>query len=105
MTSPEDWFQELRKPEQPNFVETEDDTVHPIQHVGNVPFDEEGNQTHIKNVLHVPSITKNLVSVGQVVEQGMQVRSNNRGCFIEKEGWISLADEDKVECSFSILTR
>ena len=88
MTSPEDWFQELRKPEQPNFVETEDDTVPPIQHVSNVPFDEEGNQTYIKNVLHVPTITKNLDSVDHIVDQGMQVRFNDGGCFIEKEGCI-----------------
>ena len=36
------------------------------------------------NILHVPSITKNLISVGQIVEQGMQVRFNNDGCFIER---------------------
>ena len=29
---------------------------------------------------------KNLVSVGQIVEQGMQVPFNHGGCFIEKEG-------------------
>ena len=52
MTSPEDWFQELWKPERPIYVETGDDTIHPIQHVGNVPFGEEGNKTYIKNVLH-----------------------------------------------------
>ena len=68
MTSPEDWFQELWKPERPIYVETGDDTIHPIQHVGNVPFDEEGNQTYIKNVLHVPTIMKNLVFVRQIVE-------------------------------------
>ena len=34
----------------------------------------------------MPTITKNLVSVGQIVEQGMQVRFNNEGCFIEKDG-------------------
>ena len=38
----------------------------------NVPFNEEGNQTYIKIVLHVPTLPKNLVSVGQIVEQGMQ---------------------------------
>ena len=86
--SHEDWFRELRKPEQPGYVETGDDTIHPIQHVGNVPFDEEGNQTYIKNVLHVPTITKNLDSVDHIVDQGMQVRFNDGGCFIEKEGCI-----------------
>ena len=63
-----------------------DDTIHTFQYVRNVPFGEEGNQTYINNVLHVPTITKNLVSVGQIVEQGMQVRINNIGCFMENEG-------------------
>ena len=86
MTAHEDWFRELRKLRRPGCVETRDDTVHPFQHVGNVPFGEEGNQTYLKNILHVPTITKNLVSVGQIVEQGMQVLLNDRGCFIKKEG-------------------
>ena len=55
-------------------------------HIGNVPFGEEGKQTYIKNVLHVPTIMKNLFLVGQMVQQGMQVRFNQDGCFIEKEG-------------------
>ena len=63
MTSHEDWFRDLRKPERRGYVETGDDTLHPIQHVDNVTFGEEGNQTYIKKVLHVPTITKNLVSV------------------------------------------
>ena len=85
MTSHEDWFWDLRKPEQPGYVETGDDTIHPIQHIVNVPFEEEGNQIYIKNVLHVPTIKKNLISVGQIVKQGMQVRFNDGGCFIKKE--------------------
>ena len=59
-------------------VETGDDTTHPIRHIGNVPFGERGKQTYIKNVLRVPTITKNLVSVGQMVEQGMQKSAHAR---------------------------
>ena len=33
-------------------------------------------------------MTNNLVLVGQIVEQGMQVRLNDEGCFIEKEGQL-----------------
>ena len=40
------------------------------------------------NVLHVPTITKNLVSVGHIVEQGMQFRFTHLGCFIEEEGQV-----------------
>ena len=35
------------------------------------------------DVLHVPTITKNLVSIGQMVEQGLQVKFNSDGCFVE----------------------
>ena len=88
MTSHQDWFCELREPERPGYVKTGDDTTHPIQHINNVPFGKEGKQTYIKNVLHVPTITKNLVSVGQKAEQGMQVRFDQGSCFIEIEGRI-----------------
>ena len=40
------------------------------------------------NVLHVPTITNNLVSVGRIVKQGMQVRFTHLGCFIQEEGKI-----------------
>ena len=44
------------------------------------------DKTFIKNVLHVPTMTKNLVFVGQIFEQSMHVRFDQGGCFIEKEG-------------------
>ena len=88
MTYHKEWFRELREPERPGYVKTGDDTTHPIWHINNVPFNEKGKKTYIKNVLHVPTITKNLVSVGQMAEQGMQVRFDQEGCFIKKEGRI-----------------
>ena len=74
MMSHQEWFHDLRTSDRPDYIETGDDTTHPIQHIGNVPFGKYGEQTCIKNVLRVPTITKNLVSVSQIVEQGMQVR-------------------------------
>ena len=38
MTHYKNWFHELHVSEQPGYVETSDDTVHQIQHVGNVPL-------------------------------------------------------------------
>ena len=63
MTFHQEWFHELREPERLGYVETGDDTTHPIWHIGNVPFGEKGKQTYIQNVLHVPTITNNLVLV------------------------------------------
>ena len=40
------------------------------------------------SVLHVSTITKNLVLVRQIVDQGMQVRFTHLGCFIEEEGQV-----------------
>ena len=41
------------------------------------------------NVLHVPTIMKNLVLDRQIVEQGMHlVRFTHLGCFIEEEGKV-----------------
>ena len=86
VTSHQEWFREFRELERPDYVKTRDNTTHPIRDIDNVPFGKEAKQTFIKNILHVLTITKNLVSVGQIVEQGMQVRFDQGGCFIEKEG-------------------
>ena len=86
MTSHKDWFKELRKTDRLRYVETGDATIHPIQHVGNVLFENDDKQTYIKKDLHVPTIMKNLVLFGQMVEQRMQVRFNQEGCFIVKDG-------------------
>ena len=32
------WFNEMKEPSKPGYVETGDDTMHSIQHVGNVPL-------------------------------------------------------------------
>ena len=52
MTSHEEWFRDLRTPDRPDYIETGDDTPHPIRHIGDVPF-RKGEKTCIKNVLHV----------------------------------------------------
>jgi hypothetical protein len=44
---------------------------------------QDGQTQYLKDVLHVPTIIKNLVSVGQMVEQGLQVTFNPNGCFVE----------------------
>jgi hypothetical protein len=59
------------------FVETADDITHPITQIGKVPLSMQDGQTkYLKDVLHVPTITKRLVSVGQMVEQGLHVTFN-----------------------------
>jgi hypothetical protein len=68
----------------PRFVETSDDTTHPITQISKVSLSMQDGQTkYLKDVLHVLTITKKLVSVGQMVEQGLQVTFNPNGCFVE----------------------
>ena len=84
MTYHQNWFNKMKEPNKPGYVETGDDTMHPIEHVGNVPLSmHDGKEKYMADVLHVPTITKNLVSIGQMVEQGLQVRFNKHGCFVE----------------------
>ena len=72
MTRHHTWFIEMKEPSKPSYVEIGDDTIHPIKHVGNVPLAmDDGRNKYLANVLHVKTITKNLVLVGQMVEQGL----------------------------------
>ena len=71
MTSHEEWFSYLEKPKKKGVVETGDDTPHTIKHVGEVPLIHVEQKRKLMNVLHIRPITKNLVSVGSIVDQGM----------------------------------
>ena len=53
-----------------------------------VPLSHVGQKGKLMNVLHVPTITQNLVSIGQIINQGMQVRFTHLGCYIEEEGQV-----------------
>jgi hypothetical protein len=80
MTSHGEWFRDAKDLKTPGFVETGDDNTHPITQISKVPLSMEYGQTkYLKDVLHVPTITKKLVSVGQMVEQGLQVTFNPNG--------------------------
>ena len=60
MTSHEECFSYLEKPEKQGVVETGDDTPHTIEHVDEVPLSHVGQKGKVMNVLHIPKITKNL---------------------------------------------
>ena len=88
MTSQKEWFSYLEKLMQLGVVATGDDTPHPIVNVGEVPLSHVGQKGKLMNVLHVLTITKNLVSVRQIVDQGMEVRFTHLNCFIEEQGRV-----------------
>jgi hypothetical protein len=69
MTNHGEWFRDTKDLKTPRFVETNDDITHPITQINEAPLSMQDGQTkYLKDVLHVPNITKNLVSVGQMVE-------------------------------------
>ena len=69
MTYHQNWFNEMKEPSKPSCVEIGDDTMHPIEHVGNVPSSmHDGQEKYMADLLHVPTITKNLVLDGQMVK-------------------------------------
>jgi hypothetical protein len=88
MTRHKEWFSYLEKLKNPGVVSTGDDTPHPIANVGEVPLSHVGQKGKIMNVLHILTITQNLVSIGQIVDQGMKVRFTHLGAFNKEEGRI-----------------
>jgi hypothetical protein len=84
MTYHGEWFRDVKNLEKPGYVKTKDETTHPIAHIGNVPLAmQDGKIKYLSDVFHVLNITKNLVSVGQMIKQGLQVRFNLNGCYAE----------------------
>ena len=59
--------------QKPGYVEIGDNKLHPIEHVRKVPLSmHDGKTKHMADVLHVPTITKNLVSVGPKIAGEVQ---------------------------------
>ena len=88
MISHEERFLYLAKSEQPGIVETGNHTPHPIEHVMEVPLSHVRQKGKFMNVLHVLTITKNLVLVGQIASQGTQIKFTRLECFIEEDGHV-----------------
>ena len=65
ITSHGEQFSNVKNLEKLGYAKTSDDTTHPITQVGKVPLAMQNESTkYLSDVLHVPNITKNLVSVG-----------------------------------------
>jgi len=59
MTSHGEWSRDTKDLKTLSFVESGDDIAHPITQIGKVPLSMQDGQTkYLKDVLHVPTITK-----------------------------------------------
>ncbi|KAL3682919.1 hypothetical protein R1sor_000941 [Riccia sorocarpa] len=82
MTPHQGWFSNLELLQAPQYMVIGDDTKHEIQHKGNVPMQlTDSKLAGLRNVLHVPTMTRNLLSVGQLVDQGLQFGKQARQTF------------------------
>ena len=78
MFSKEEYFSNLQEPKKRGLLETGDNTQHEIKELGDVKLDGNHKAKSLCEVLHVPTITKNLIYVGQMVERGYQVKFNHQ---------------------------
>ncbi|MCO5569448.1 hypothetical protein L7F22_023160 [Adiantum nelumboides] len=104
MSGREDFFSNLQPPKRRGFVETGDNMEHAIQHTGDVRLGEGHKASGLSKVLHAPTIAKNLISVGKMVDNNYQVKFNHKGCFIQdpKNGYQLIANGKKEGRMFTL---
>ena len=101
MANHKEWFSTLDKSKNQGVVETGDDTPHPIEHIIDGPLIHVGQKGIMRNILHVPTITKNLVSIEQIVDQGMQFDLLISDASLKKKAGSPRTGAEKGGCSSS----
>ncbi|MCO5573286.1 hypothetical protein L7F22_027055 [Adiantum nelumboides] len=96
MTHHHDWFTSVQPFEGEGLVLTGDDSHHAIQGKGTITIQMlQGEEKDLSNVLLVLGITKNLISVGQIVEKGYEVKFNKDGCYVKNDKGNVVAHGEK----------
>ena len=82
MAHHKNWFNKVHAFKKPGYVEIGDNMLHPIENVGKVSVSmHDGKTKHMVDVLHVPSITKNPISI--VKWWTKDCKLNKHGSFVE----------------------
>ncbi|MCO5573146.1 hypothetical protein L7F22_026912 [Adiantum nelumboides] len=103
MTHHHDWFTSVQPFEGEGSVLTRDDSHHAIQGKRTITIQmSQGEEKDLSNVLLVPGITKNLISVGQIVEKGYEVKFNKDGCYVKNDKGKVVAYGEKNERLFKL---
>ncbi|MCO5571734.1 hypothetical protein L7F22_025482 [Adiantum nelumboides] len=90
------WFTLVEPFEGEGSVLTGDDSHHAIQGKRTITIQmSQGEEKDLSNVLLVPGITKNLISVGQIVEKGYEVKFNKDGCYVKNDKGKVVAHGEK----------
>ena len=83
MTNLGELFADEKKLEKLGYVEMSTNIAHLDFTHGSFPSYIRNGQKYMKNELYVPNIATTLTNVGQIMEQGVQDRSNNDNYLIE----------------------
>jgi hypothetical protein len=83
MTSAHQLFSSLKKQDLGVQVELGDDAKYPVAKVGTIPFQfESGNSLDVDDVLFVPGLKKNLLSVSVMEDKGFAMEFKNQQVLI-----------------------
>lgn len=89
MTGNKDFLENFKELKVTSQVELGDDANYEIRGIGSVSFHLDSvDSLHFEDVLFVPGLTKNLISVGVIEEKGHRV------VFIEKKALLWFKDSD-----------
>ena len=79
MTGDKELFSDLEEKELQMHIEMGDDGRYSATSIGTITFEREsGNPVSLKNVMHVPGLKKNLVSVAMLEDKGYDVFSEGK---------------------------
>ncbi|EPS69339.1 hypothetical protein M569_05427, partial [Genlisea aurea] len=84
------------------FVKVGDGRSLKVQGIGTVTIESDNGSVAINDVLFVPSLTVNLLSVGQLMERGFQVNFMKTKCEILDKSGKCLFSVPKVNRSFAL---
>ena len=84
MTGKKECFENLEESTYGSKIYLGDDIGYEIRGYGDIPVKlPNGKISHLKNVLYVPGIKKNLISVSMITDQDMQVEFFKTHCVVK----------------------
>ena len=101
----EDWFQDLRKPERPDYVETGDDTIHPNSTCRQCPIWGRRQSNLHQECLACSNNNEESGLSQRLWNKVCKVASTKEDASSKKKVDSSHAVSEKVGCSSSTLTR
>jgi hypothetical protein len=84
MTGDKEYFSDLEEKDIRMHIEMGDDGRYSATGIGTITFQREsGKPFQLKNVLHVPSLKKNLVSIAMLEDKGYDVTFNSENAYLQ----------------------